>query len=265
MLLIVKRDVNQQLLIIFFCDNRIFQKSLETCLNVWSEQGQYTIICLLPNCSIRICWHGWLARWRKWKSCDVGEAKGLENELWRRWSNGCSFSKLSVTSTTSQLILNLQAFRHFTYVTVHSPTLPSLYLRHTSFSKPSIASPTSHFILQPFRFSYLTSSSLNSPGEPPMKGCIVTKKPLLGTVNKQKRLQWAKLHENWKVDQWKIVLVTDESKFELFGSKHRQLVRRVKGEVMAPQRISPTVKHGGGSVLAWGCFGDDKTGDSVKI
>ena len=33
--------------------------------------------------------HGRLARWRKWKSYDVGEAKeGLENELWRRWSNG---------------------------------------------------------------------------------------------------------------------------------------------------------------------------------
>ena len=44
----------------------------------------------------------------------------------------CSFSKLSVTSSTSQLILILQAFRHFTYVTAHSPTLPSLYLRHNS-------------------------------------------------------------------------------------------------------------------------------------
>ena len=33
--------------------------------------------------------HGRLARWIKWRSCDVGEAKeGLENELWRRWSNG---------------------------------------------------------------------------------------------------------------------------------------------------------------------------------
>ena len=30
-----------------------------------------------------------LARWIKWRACDVGEAKeGLENELWRRWSNG---------------------------------------------------------------------------------------------------------------------------------------------------------------------------------
>ena len=32
--------------------------------------------------------HGLLARWIKWKTCDVGEAKeGLENELWRRRRN----------------------------------------------------------------------------------------------------------------------------------------------------------------------------------
>ena len=63
--------------------------------------------------------------------------------------------------------LILQPFRHFTYVTTHSPTLPSLYLRHSSFYNPSVASPTSQLILQPFfRFSYVTSSSLNSPGEP---------------------------------------------------------------------------------------------------
>ena len=63
----------------------------------------------------------------------------------------------------------LQPFRHFTYVTAHSPTLPSLYLRQSSFSKPSVAWPTSQFVLQPFfRFSYVTSSSLNSPGESPM-------------------------------------------------------------------------------------------------
>ena len=66
----------------------------------------------------------------------------------------------------------------------HSPTLPSLhlrhssfsnssvaYLRHRSFSNPSVASPTSQLILQPFfRFFYVTGSSLTSPGEPPMSG-----------------------------------------------------------------------------------------------
>ena len=74
---------------------------------------------------------------------------------------------LCVTLSTLQLIL--QSFRCYIYVTVHSPTLPSLYLRHSSFSNPSVASTTSQLILQPFfRFSYVTDSSLTSPGEPPM-------------------------------------------------------------------------------------------------
>ena len=47
-------------------------------------------------------------------------------------------------------VLILQAFRHFTYITVYSPTLPSLYLRHSSFPNPSVASPTSQLIFQPF-------------------------------------------------------------------------------------------------------------------
>ena len=65
--------------------------------------------------------------------------------------------------------LILQTFRRFTYITAHSPTLPLLYLRHSSFPNPSVASPTSQLILQPFfHFSYVTNSSLNSPGEPPM-------------------------------------------------------------------------------------------------
>ena len=77
---------------------------------------------------------------------DVGKTtEGLENAL--------------------SALLILQPFRHFTYATTHSPTLPSLYLSHSSFSNPSVASPTSHFILQPFiRFSYVRSSSLNSSG-----------------------------------------------------------------------------------------------------
>ena len=53
----------------------------------------------------------------------------------------CSFSNLSITSPTLQLILH--PFRRFTYVTAHSPTLPLLYLRHSSFPNPYFASPTS--------------------------------------------------------------------------------------------------------------------------
>ena len=75
-----------------------------------------------------------------------------------------SFSNPSVALPTSQLIL--QPYRCFTYVTVHSPTLLSLLLRHklSSFSNPSVASPTSQLILQPFRrFTYVTTHSPTLP------------------------------------------------------------------------------------------------------
>ena len=72
---------------------------------------------------------------------------------------------LFLTSGWTKYVVTVSHF----YVTTHSPTLPSLYPRHSSFSNPSVASPTSQFILQPFfRLSYVTSSSFNSPGEPPM-------------------------------------------------------------------------------------------------
>ena len=67
------------------------------------------------------------------------------------WDRQSSFSKLSVTSRTSQLIL--QPFRRFIYVTVHSPALPLLHLRHSSFSNPSFASPMS----QAFHLLHLAS------------------------------------------------------------------------------------------------------------
>ena len=102
--------------------------------------------------------HGRLARWIKWTASDVGEAKeGLENELWHRWSNG-RVGEWAVTlvkrrkgwrmscdedEVTKRLDNELCVFRHFTYVTAHSPTLPLLHLRHSSFSNPSFASPTS--------------------------------------------------------------------------------------------------------------------------
>ena len=50
-------------------------------------------------------------------------------------------SSLNSTGEIAELIL--QHFRHFTYVTTHSPILPSLFLGHSSFSNPSFASPTS--------------------------------------------------------------------------------------------------------------------------
>ena len=88
-------------------------------------------------------------------------AHGIFSDL----SRSVQMLKREVGAESNGKLLHL-----FTYVTVHSLTLPSLYLRHSSFSNSSVASPTSQLILQPlFRFSYVTGSSLTSPGEPPMQ------------------------------------------------------------------------------------------------
>lgn len=96
-------------------------------------------------------------------------------------------------------------------------------------------------------------------------GRVAVKKPLLRPPNVRKRLLFAQKHKDWSIDKWKSVLWTDESKFELFGSKRRQIVRRRKGERFKKQCIAPTVKHGGGSVTVWGCFSYDGVGELVKI
>ena len=116
--------------------------------------------------------------WRM--SCDVGEVmERLENEQAhspngkrkKGWGMNCDVGE---ATEGLEALLILQLFRHFTYVTTHSPTVPSLYLHHSSFSNPSVASRTSQFILQPFfRFSYVTSSSLNSPGKLPMTKAVL--------------------------------------------------------------------------------------------
>lgn len=53
----------------------------------------------------------------------------------------------------------------------------------------------------------------------------------------------------------KNVLWTDESKIVLFGSKdRRQFVRGPPNTEFKPQYTLKTVKHGGSSIMIWGCF-----------
>ena len=61
------------------------------------------------------------------------------------------------------------------------------------------------------------------------------------------------------------VLWTDEKKFVLFNSKRRQYCRRRVGEPLRDDTIQATVKHGGGSLMFWGCFAGNKVGDLHKI
>ncbi|GFV59535.1 transposable element Tcb1 transposase [Trichonephila clavipes] len=70
----------------------------------------------------------------------------------------------------------------------------------------------------------------------------------------QKRLDLANEHVNKPPQFWEKVLFSDESKFCIFGIKGCKLVWRKQGTALEKENLVPTVKHGGGGVMVWGCM-----------
>lgn len=96
-------------------------------------------------------------------------------------------------------------------------------------------------------------------------GRIAVKKPLISKKNRKARLEFARTHISWSDEKWKTVLWSDESKFNIFGSDGKHYVRRPKDTRYSVKYQIPTIKHGGGSIMVWGCFSSSKTGPMIKI
>ena len=61
-------------------------------------------------------------------------------------------------------------------------------------------------------------------------------------------------HADKDEDYWDSILWSDETKINVFGTDGFKTVWRHKGEEYKEKCMVPTVKHGGGSVLMWGCM-----------
>jgi hypothetical protein len=62
------------------------------------------------------------------------------------------------------------------------------------------------------------------------------------------------MHQNWTEKDWQSVIFSDEKKFNLFGSDGLQWCRRGVGEEFNAKNVRKEVKHGGGSIMVWGCI-----------
>ena len=60
-------------------------------------------------------------------------------------------------------------------------------------------------------------------------------------------------------------MFSDEKKFNRLGSDGRVYVRRRPGESLLPNCLRGTVKGGGGSLMAWGCFSTKETGPIERV
>lgn len=94
-----------------------------------------------------------------------------------------------------------------------------------------------------------------------LHGRVARRKPFISAVNQKKRLEFAKAYVNKPPEFWNQVIFTDETKINCFGSDGRQIVWREPNTEFKFKNLKPTVKHGGGSVLLWGCMAASGTGN----
>ncbi|KAK3507021.1 hypothetical protein QTP70_000557 [Hemibagrus guttatus] len=80
-----------------------------------------------------------------------------------------------------------------------------------------------------------------------LKSCSASKIPLLKKAHVHACLKFANEHLNDSEENWTKVLWSDETK------THR--VWRRRNATYDPKNTIPTVKHGSGNIMFWGCFG----------
>lgn len=97
------------------------------------------------------------------------------------------------------------------------------------------------------------------------KGRNARKKCLVSAANKKKRFNFAIQHADKSQMYWNNVIWSDESKFELFSSNRQVRVWRKVNTALDPKNLQATVKHGGGSVMVWGCMSASGVGNLVFI
>ncbi len=89
-------------------------------------------------------------------------------------------------------------------------------------------------------------------------GRVAWRKPLLSARHMKARMEDSKMVTNK-------ILWSDETKIELFGLNSKRYVWRKPDTAHHLSNTVPTVKHGGGSIMLWGCFSAAGTGRLVAI
>jgi hypothetical protein len=95
-------------------------------------------------------------------------------------------------------------------------------------------------------------------------GRVGIRKPFVSNANRLKRYKWCRERSTWD-DEWNNIVWSDESRFELFGTKRRKWVWRRPKQALDKDCLVPTFKSGQKSVMIWGCFTRYGVGPLVRV
>ncbi|GFV03104.1 transposable element Tcb1 transposase [Trichonephila clavipes] len=87
----------------------------------------------------------------------------------------------------------------------------------------------------------------------------------LTSRHRRDRREWATEHVNWRRNEWKNVLFSDESRFSVHPNNRRIFIWRELGSRNNPAFVHESVRFGGGGVLVYGGISIDGRTDLYII
>lgn len=144
-------------------------------------------------------------------------------------------------------------------------TIKRNIIRNITSGKCDTATQVKKMLKQDFNINVSAQTVRNVLQENGLEAKHKVKKPAISLKNQKKRFEFAKKHQNWTIDDWSCVIWSDETKINRFASDGRLWCWKSKGEGLSKRIIQPTVKHGGGSLMAWGCMTAHGVGYLCKI
>jgi DDE superfamily endonuclease len=94
---------------------------------------------------------------------------------------------------------------------------------------------------------------------------VKAKKPLLTARHKARRMDFVNNFSNFSYFDWKTVIWSDECKFALTNTNHREFYWKRRSDPLKDSHVKQTLKFGGKSIMAWACITSKGVGKLVRI